>query len=421
MIAEAIQVATGGDRVTRASQLRWRDGAAQLWIDVPAELAAEEDDASALLPACLLPAMRRHEDLEIDGSVSPRGLHGSETAQAAFHAWDLSIRRARVAVGARGAPRRRQGRRSGCFFSRGVDSMHAAVLARAAGSAPVLIFCQRLDPIQGPATREAERTQAARAAGELGLPLAVTETNLRTITDPLMDWGDMHGGGLGFIALSLAGGLERVIVPSTHSEQTVGPWGSSPYVDPLWSTESVEVDHGRLGSRAAKLAVIAEHAPTLLPLIKVCYRTDGPDNCGRCNKCLLTMVALETLDLPDAAAAFPARLDPKRVAALRPGNYASRLFWVEAHRSLSPERRHRELRRAIERLLRGVARPGPVERLRRRELRGRPRSRVAGASAATAPTPPSRCSWRESPTPDRVEAATGPCRVDATSRRSRSL
>jgi len=377
VIAGAIQTVTSGDRVTRSSQLSWNGEEEQLWIDLPAELAREDDDASELLPACLLQAMRRHEDLEIEGRVSPRMLRASDTAQAVFHAWDLSIRRASVAVGSR-EPSERGRRGSGCFFSRGVDSMHAAVLARMRGDAPTLIFCDRFDAIQGEETRAGERTRAARAAGVLDLPLAIAETNLRTITDPLMDWSDMHGGGLGFIALSLAGGLERVTIPSTHSPRTVGPWGSSPYIDPLWSTEAVEVVHGALAARPAKVAVIAEHAPSLLPLLKVCFREDTPDNCGRCNKCLLTMVNLEAQGLLEAATSFPA-LELELVAAQRPGNFAMRLFWLEAHRSLSPERRHRDLRRAIERLLRGVARPGPVERLRRREFRRHPRSDEGGA------------------------------------------
>jgi len=379
MIAETVQTSASEERVTRSSRLRWRGGEERLWIELPAELAAKENDASPLLPACLLQAMRRHEDLQIDGPVSPRALRGSDTAQAVYHAWDLSIRRADVHVGRRRPSERPDGRRSGCFFSRGVDSMHAAVLARARGESPVLIFCDRLDPIQGEETRAAERALAARAAGELALPLAITETNLRTITDSLMNWGDMHGGGLGFIAQSLGGGLERVIVPSTHSAPTLGPWGSSPYLDPLWSTEAVEVVHGPLATRAAKLAVIAERAPGLLPLLKVCFREDGPGNCGRCNKCLLTMVNLEALGLLEAATGFPVPLDPKLVAAQRPSGLVMRLFWVEAHRALSPDHRHRHLRRAIERLLRGVARPGPMERLRRREFRRHPRSDDPGS------------------------------------------
>ena len=290
-------------RIRRASQLRWRDGAQQLWIDVPAELAPEPDDASPLLPACLLQAMRRHEDLEIDGPVSPRLLDAGHTAQAIFHAWDLSIRRPRVAARSRRAGTPGQGRRRGCFFSRGVDSIHAAVLAREedAASPPLLVFCDRLDPMHTPQTRAAERAATARAAGELGLALAITETNLRAVTDPLLDWSDMHGGGLGFIALSLSGGLASVTVPSTQSLLMVGPWGSNPHLDRLWSTESLEVEHGQLATRNAKLAVIARQAPSLLAHIKVCFREDGPGNCGRCTKCVLTMLGLESLGLLEAA------------------------------------------------------------------------------------------------------------------------
>jgi len=379
LIATDVQAVPADGRVIRSALLRWRDGEGRLWIDVPAELAPPKEDASPLLPVCLLQAMRRHEDLVIEGPVSARMLAASDSAQAAYHAWDLSIRLASVTVAERRPASAGVRGQSGCFFSRGVDSMYAAVVAKARAHSPVLIFCERLDPIQGADTRAAEHELAAQAAGALDLPLAIVASNVREITDPLLDWGDIHGGALGFIALSLAGGLDHVIVPSTHAPLTVGPWGSSPLLDPLWSTEVLELTHGRLETRPAKLRVIARQAPTLLPLIKVCYRQDGAGNCGQCNKCLLTMVCLDGLGLLDGTTSFPQPLDPKLVATQRPANLASRLLWLDAYRGLSTERRHRELRRAIEHLLWRVARPGAVERLRRREFRRHPRSNEPGS------------------------------------------
>jgi len=256
--------------------------------------------------------------------------------------------------------------------------MHAALVEQARGPGPSLVFCEGLDTIQTDQTHRAERDLAAKAAGVLGLPLVLITTNLPQLTNPLVDWADMHGGALGFVALSLAGGLRAVTVGSTHAPNTVGPWGSSPYLDPLWSTEAVDVVHGPLATRPAKLALIAQRAPELLGLIKVCFQEDRPDNRGRCGKCLLTLVCLEGLGLRDRASSFPPTLDARLIPDLRPGNLSARLLWLDGYRSLSQDRRHRQLRRAIERMLRRTARPGPLERLRRRELQRPPQSGERG-------------------------------------------
>ena len=119
---------------------------------------------------------------------------------------------------------------------------------------------------------------------------------MRELTDPIVrDWADVVGAGLAFLATSTAGGFGHVVIPSSDGPTTVAPVGTSPMLDPLFSTAEVEVVHDAPGTRPAKVAWLARERPELLPLLKVCFREDRPDNCGRCSKCLLTMLALEAV------------------------------------------------------------------------------------------------------------------------------
>jgi hypothetical protein len=76
--------------------VRWAGGETRLAVGVPAELAGPGDDATFFLCALLLPAMRLHEDLEIDAPVSARVFARLERVQRTWHAWDRSIRRCEV-------------------------------------------------------------------------------------------------------------------------------------------------------------------------------------------------------------------------------------------------------------------------------------------------------------------------------------
>ena len=69
---------------------------------------------------------------------------------------------------------------------------------------------------------------------------------------------------------------------------------SHPALDPLWSTEAVEVVHdGAETRRVDKVAALAA-SPLALRYLRVCWENrGGAYNCGRCGKCMRTMVDLD--------------------------------------------------------------------------------------------------------------------------------
>jgi hypothetical protein len=317
VIVDQLGTRERADDVERSARIRWDGGDFRLFVSTPRRLAAPSGDASGLVCALLLLAMRVGEDLEVRASVSRRLLERVPRIVDLYATWDPRLHRS--CVGAEPELGRRSAAAAvGCFFSRGVDSMHSVAVPRGLpGALTELVHCDRLEPKHSEAVRAEEIRLAGEAARELGLPLVVIETNLRELTDPIVaDWADMAGGGLAFLAHAMAGGLGHVVIPSSAAPTTVIPTGSSPMLDAMFSTDELEVYHDAPATRPAKVAWLVRERAELLPYLKVCFHEDRSDNCGRCPKCLTTMLSLEAVGALGLATAFPPELDRSALAAL---------------------------------------------------------------------------------------------------------
>src|SRR5437588_119452 len=157
----------------------------------------------------------------------------------------------------------------------------------------------------------------------------------------------MAGGGLAFVANALGGGLGQVVVPSSDHPMWAGASGTGPLLDHLFSTEAVEIHHDSTAvGRVGKTLWLARERPDLARGLKVCFAENRPDNCGRCAKCLLTMVTLEAVGLLDSAEYFPNEIDLDEVVKMKLSALEPRINWADAARALDP-RRHRALRDAV--------------------------------------------------------------------------
>jgi len=348
-------------------------------IRAPEAMVVPEADGSPFLAIGLLPAMLAGEDLEIDAPVSARLLEAAPTIAAIYAAWDPRLRFPTV-TSARSHTAGRPAAGTGCFFSRGADSMLSAAVARTR-PAPLthLVFVDGLEMTHSPPTAAAELRIAGEAAERLALPLIAVVTDARVFADRFWKWENMHGSVLAGVGLALGGGLGRVVIPSTDSVASLVPYGSSPLVDPLYSTERVALCHDDVTlTRAGKIAALVAQRPDLLPFLKVCFEEDRSDNCGRCGKCLITMAALEAAGGLALATQFPATIDVARIRSLSCTPIQSRLHWLAVARALPPG----ALRDAIATALRRSARPTLRRRWRlsKEWLRGR-RARLASSWA----------------------------------------
>jgi hypothetical protein len=286
-----------------------------VWLRTEAPILPTADAALAL---CLMPAMRDGGTLELSDPVSPRLLRTQREFQAIQRAWspgwpfgDPPLREVEVTAPTQVPPEPRRGGRVAAFFSGGVDSW-ATVIANP--DVTDLVFVRGLDILprlthQGDLADEVE-ARLREAAEELALPLHVVETNLRELTDPHVRWEVVCGCATAAIALFLAPLFERVMIAGDIDHEAQPAMGPSQLVDQLLSTERLEiVDDGGLFNREQRLRRIVDH-PVVQRSLRVCWENPGGAyNCGRCRKCLLTMVSLEAIGARDRIATFPPELD----------------------------------------------------------------------------------------------------------------
>jgi hypothetical protein len=147
--------------------------------------------------------------------------------------------------------------------------------------------------------------------------------------------------------------LSSVSIAAGYDATDLTPWGSHPLLDPNYSSSALEVRHEEFGlTREERVASVAGWNE-LFPFLLVC--SEGPlepgvTNCGRCEKCVRTMIALLLVDRLGKAGPFRAGdVDPGLLEglALEP---LVLTFWEEFPAAL--RRRGRDdLARAVERLL----------------------------------------------------------------------
>ena len=361
LIVDQLQSRTTAGRVERSARLRWIGGELRLSIEVPEGFEAPEDDATGFMLIALPLALYRGEDLQVDGAVSRLTLRQTERIQAIYASWDPVVRRCRVRVAAELPPRETPAGH-GCLLSRGIDSMYSATSAHDTALTH-LVFCDTLAPLQGARLR-AEELELVEAAAELiGLPLLRISTNLRDARSQLIDYQDLHGAGIAFMAHALGGGLGRLVVPSGLTYSVAGPAGSHPLLDPLFASESLALDHHGLElGRPGKVAALVARRPELLAYTKACQSEETNANCGRCRKCIWTMVALQAAGGLGLASMFPPEIDLDALSRLRVVGLPLSLFWMQAAESLGESPEERRVREAVRRMLRRSARPSPTER-----------------------------------------------------------
>jgi hypothetical protein len=293
-----------------------------IWFRTEAD---ETPTADAALAGCLLPAMVAGGALTLEDPVSPRLLRTQREYQSIHQAWSLDwlpdyprLREVEVDAPVRRPPAAAQEGRVAAFFSGGVDSW-ATVLANP--DITDLVFVRGIDILphlahqQGLADRVEVRLR--EAAGELGLSFRAVETNLRELTDPLVPWEAYCACATATVALFMAPLYERVMIAGTTDHATQPAVGPSRMVNQLLSTECLEVvEDGGLFNREQKIEAICDH-PVVRRSLRVCWQNpDGAYNCGRCRKCLMTMVSLEAIGARGQIATFPSELDLELVSEI---------------------------------------------------------------------------------------------------------
>ncbi len=285
------------------------------------------------LAACLLPAMKMHAGLSLAGTASTRLLRATVQLEEIFHRWNSTLLPIPVTAASETEARLDASRAVGCFFSGGLNSFYTVL--KHLDEIDYLITVRGFDIRLADQDVQARITSSLRAAAaELGKPLIEVETNLQDVLEDFVDWRMLFGPALASVALLLAPVLRKVYVAASDTyRHGLHPWDPHPLLDPLWSTDTVEIVHdGCEASRIDKAARLAT-SDTALKYLRVCwgYREaydKGLYNCGHCEKCLRTQVNLYLAGALDRCATLDHTLDYAALSRL-PIQKASLRIYVE--------------------------------------------------------------------------------------------
>lgn len=311
-------------------------------------------DASPFAAALLLPSMKQGEDLIIEGSISAKLYKGMRAIMQEVLTWGIGLHPIKIEADTLVADPPRPAR-SASFFSGGVDSFYTYLEHKTdpaeADRISSFILVNGFD-IDRRNTRlwdrALENVKSIAEAEQVGL--AVVRSNIQDLVEPILLWDYAHGGCLAAVGLCLRGAFHQIYIPSTHSVGEQIPWGSNLALDGHWSTESTTFIHdGAEATRLAKVISQIARSPLALEHLRVCFANEkGAYNCGRCDKCLRTMINLYVAGALEKAGTFPHHIDTKLVAAVPtiPGEHGG-IFHTENLRALQEKNLAPELQQAI--------------------------------------------------------------------------
>ncbi len=302
------------DGRTRASaRVVWEDcdqPAREIFIETEEAFGADLScNPHSFLVGCLLPAMRFGERrIRVPADICPTLGEGLRSAMALIQDWSrgefgpLKIE----APAHRQAHRAPEPKRAVCFLSGGMDSLAALRLNRLRFPAehPGLIRdCFLIHGFdiggvvqRGPKYPVFERARAALGAiaADAGVGLIPVYTNIRHLCDERDLWlNKFFGAVLAAVGHAFDSRFNLAYVPSSYDIPNLAPCGSHPLLDPEYSSYNLRIRHrDHELSRLEKLRIVAGW-DVAFQNFRVCLaNVEDRLNCGRCEKCLRTMVGL---------------------------------------------------------------------------------------------------------------------------------
>ncbi len=302
-----------GNRVEASVQVGESVSTFYIECDDPALVPSRE----ALVALTLFPAMKDGVELQAGGEISTRLVEALPVLQDVYHGWfpeiflHIPVTQATPVV-----KKNPNARRVGVFFSGGVDSWYTFIKHRDEITDLILVWGFDI-PLDKPGLFEHTRQNMLKVAQEFGKNLVIVKTNLRTFTEPHVVWNWLFGAGMGAVANLLSGGFKRIYTSAGQWYGHQKPAASHVLLDSLWSTETLQVVYtGLEATRLDKVRELAQY-DIALQTLRVCWRNPGDVyNCGWCEKCLRTMVALQIVGAYERCSTFRGPINTKRLAKL---------------------------------------------------------------------------------------------------------
>ncbi len=296
----------------------------EVWFEVEAGEArlcvGPELEALCRLPVCMAHGLT----LRVGGDASPRFRGNLPQAVKKLALWENELREVRVEAGGDDAEAcgelRAGGRKTVCCFDGGLDALFT-LLSRCP-DADALLWVPEFGGV-------ADEALVRRVGRAFDKPVWVVRTNFRNWWEACAPWEMGRGLAWAAVGHALSSEVGRLILPSSvldceHREIH----GIHPDLDPLWSTEGLEVEHDAAEvGRLAKLARIAA-AEVAAGLLRVCrYAGEDGGNCGKCEPCFSAMAGLLALGVSPRVCGFPEKWDASAATRMDMGGESEGLVY----------------------------------------------------------------------------------------------
>lgn len=307
----------------------------------------------AILSASLLPTMIDNDSLNCEIPISPKFFFAIQNLiQDVFHFWDKSVfHKSKINAKIDKDFESRACGKSACFFTGGVDSFYTLLKNKNEISDIIYVhgFDIKLDNYQ---LRDKVSISLKNIANSLSLNLIEIETNLRDYLDNFLHWELSHGSALSFVAHCLPINYDRIFLAASHTyaEEETFAWGSHPFIDHFWGGGKFDlILDGSDKTRPEKVKFIASNE-VALKYLRVCWLNTSVDgnhdysyNCGKCEKCIRTMLSLYFEDKLDACRAFPEKLTPKLIRTMRIADKNTMSFLLSNIKAYPPSKKYKAI------------------------------------------------------------------------------
>lgn len=273
-------------------------------------------DPHPFLVGCILPAMRHSEQrIRIEGEICPLLKANLRTVTRLIRNWYGPQRVAPVieAKTGSGVDSGSQLGHAASFLTGGIDGL--ATLRTNRLNVPVshpasireclMVYGMNPESDNRPESFEKAIESLRAVAADANVRLVPVYTNIRELDENIRFFlHEFHGAVLAAAAHACSSGLHMVYIASSADIPHVMPWGSHPLLDESYSSFNLRVRHdGILFSRLKKTRIVSEW-DAALHSIKVCTENWPGENCGKCEKCLRTMLALMVMGALEHSQAF---------------------------------------------------------------------------------------------------------------------
>lgn len=293
-----------------------------------------------LLLATLFYGMEHADSIHIEGSISPHLLASLEEFNAIWHAWRPGKYRL-IDLSAANSSVPSSGGDGGVFaFSGGIDAYvtlrrHAKSLVKHRRVAPKrAVFVHGFDiPLNNSEAASLAFSRAGRICRSYSVEPVNISTNIRSLGG---SWEDVFGAYISAILHFANKGCAKGVFASDEPyANPVLPWGSNPITNPyLGGVDfAIHTDGAELG-RLDKVRILVESGDDLSG-IRVCWEGELTGrNCGKCEKCVRTMLEMLACNVGDFNA-FDSGLTSASIKSIRPRNAVQLSYLQEVFGALS--------------------------------------------------------------------------------------